>query len=115
MSFSPRSMLVTPSQFGRVSDPKWRPVGAELHERSRAAVALLQHQLALGIRDDIYERDITRRAFAAELGVPEGTLNRKLCGADLMTSTDLAMWVLHVGRIEMWPVPNNLSDLLPSG
>ncbi len=117
--FSPRLLLVTPEQFGRATSPEWRmDDGLEananaLVARARRALALQQHRLALALEADIRERGITKAIAAEEMGVVAGTLGKKLRGHDPMYAEDLFSWVLYLGRIELWPVPANLDELLP--
>jgi hypothetical protein len=115
--FSPRLLLVLPEQFGRATSPEWlAAVEAESDElvvRARRALAFQQHQLALALEADIRERGITRVVAAAELGVPASTLGKKLRGHDPMYAEDLFAWVLHLDRVDLWPAPSNLNELLP--
>jgi hypothetical protein len=113
--FSPRDELVVPSQFGRARRPEWVPldVDADLLSRARRALAFLQHELAVAVGDEIRERGVSQAELAGEIGVPAGTFGKKLRGHDPLHSEDMFVWVLHLGRVDLWPVPANLDDLLP--
>jgi len=106
--------LENPSLFGRAQSPVWLPpVDGSLPDRAHRALALFQHQLSLAMADEIRERGITQQALAAELGVPAGSFGKKLRGHDPLFGEDLFAWVLHLGRVEVWPAPANLDELLP--
>ena len=112
--FAPRDFLAQPSQFGRAAQPVWLPPTDDtLLTKSRRALALLQHNLARGVEAEIRERGITQKQLAEELGVPAGTLGKKLRGHDALFGEDVFAWMLHLGRVELWPAPANLDELLP--
>lgn len=112
--FAPRSFLVQPAQFGRATKPDWRPADDDSPTtQARRALALVQHQLALAVEAEIRERGITQAELASEMGVSAGTLGKKLRGHDPLYGEDLFAWVLHLGRVELWPAPANLNDLMP--
>jgi hypothetical protein len=113
--FAPRDLLVNPAQFGRARHPEWKtPNPGTLVERSQHALAYLQHQLAFAVEDEIRERGITQRALATEMAMSPGTLGKKLRGQDPLLGEDLFAWILHLDRIDLWPTPANLDELLPA-
>jgi predicted transcriptional regulator len=80
---------------------------------ARRALAFQQHQLAYALETEVRERGITKAAAAAEMGVPAGTLGKKLRGHDPMYAEDLFAWILYLDKVELWPAPANLNELLP--
>jgi transcriptional regulator with XRE-family HTH domain len=76
-------------------------------------LARVQHELALAVEAEIRERGITQAEFASETGVSPGTFGKRLRGTDPLHGEDLFAWVLHLGRVGLWPALANIDDLLP--
>jgi hypothetical protein len=46
--------------------------------------------------------------------VKPGTFRKKMSGADPVQPEDIFHWILYLGRVELWPAPGNLEELLPA-
>ena len=111
--FTPRELLENPTQFGRFHSPVWKHVPDDHVSKARAALALQQHHLALAMDEEMRERGCTQRELAEELGMTAGTFGKRLRGHDPLSATEVYSWLFFLRRVELWPVPENLDDLLP--
>ncbi len=111
-AFIPAAFLETPGVYGETQFPVWRMVpGATLGQLIHAK---WQHDIVVAIRHWCYQhREGEAETFIANaVGVTRATILRKMAGKGVASATDLLTWVAVTG-IEVYPVPQAMTDLVP--
>lgn len=108
--FRPASYLLTPSEFGVAADAAWRAVPTA--ERSRLAVAYLQHRMAVALRAHLGSNAAATLALKFGGLHREDYFRRKLNGQIPFNLTEVMALVLEFGSA-LEPIVLSTSTLVP--
>lgn len=96
--YAPRTFCYHPREYGRLKVAQFK-IGAsdssETHDRLLVA-AIVQHRIAIEIRQCLPMRGMTQREYAAQTGTSPDRMTRILTGHKVMTVVDIAQayWLL---------------------
>ncbi len=111
-AFIPAAFLEPPGVYGETQFAVWRMVaGASLAQLTHAK---WQHDIVVGIRRwcDQHRKGEAETYIAEAVGDTRATVLRKMTGRAVASATDLLGWIAVTG-IEVYPVPQEMSDLVP--
>ena len=106
----PRLLLSDPGSFGYLR-AQWPEPGSDPLARAELAAAFYIHQVVLALRRSLTERGLSQRELAAQLGVNEETLGRKIRGESWASLADVLSWAIELG-IDLLPAPAGREELL---
>ncbi|WP_440714202.1 hypothetical protein [Gordonia sp. FQ] len=99
MNLPPRKLCVHERKFGRFPDAQFRTTddnGRRIDQDTLVA-AIVQHHLAIRIRDRIIDENLSQNQYAYRVGMDPNRLTHILCGHQAMTLTDIAIACLELG------------------